>query len=179
MRGKPRRELLAAALLLTSLNAGAAEDKADTPPEDWRPLDGVIGSSGVVKDDVCTYTVPRSDLDVSVDGMGIPTAAGIASELRFFRCTCGKTWAVGQLCCADYEVNDVLDAIRVGAAIQVTSVSPMFLSDRPRVMVIRFQGEGDGMSLAKLLRAGLDWMGDARLAAQRKAAPTSQTARGR
>jgi hypothetical protein len=123
----------------------------------------VIGSAGVLRDDVYTFSVPRNDLDVAVDGMEVPAAAGIASDFRFFRCSCGKIRVVGQVCCADYEVNDVVDAIRAGALIQVASVGPMFLDDKPRVMIVRFQGEGDASALAKLLRTALDWTGDARL----------------
>jgi hypothetical protein len=157
------RAIPLALLLATAASLGTDDDAA---PYEWKPLDKVIGSVGVLKDDVCTFTVPRNDLDVAVDGMAVPAAAGIASEFRFFRCSCGKTRVVGQFCCADYEVNDVLDAIRPAAMIQVASVSPMFLADKPRVMIVRFQGEGEATALARLLKAGLDWTGDARLTAQ-------------
>ena len=46
------------------------------------------------------------------------------------------------------------------------SVGPMFVGDKPRMTVVRFQGEGDGMLLAKLLKSGLDWTGPARSQAQ-------------
>ncbi len=167
----PRRTATLALLAIAALSLAA--DTAD-PPYDWKPLDKIIGSAGVLKDDVCTFTIPRNDLDVAVDGMAVPAAAGIASEFRFFRCSCGKTRVVGQFCCADYEVNDVLDAIRPAAMIQVASVSPMFLTDKPRVMVVRFQGEGEATALAKLLKAGLDWTGDARLTAQATPPATTQ-----
>ena len=73
---------------------------------------------------------------------------------------------VGQFCCADYEANDVIDAIRPGAMIEVANVGPMFISDKPRVTIVRFQGEGDAAALAKLLKSALGWMGDARSATQ-------------
>ncbi len=166
MRPSPRiRELLAVGGARDHRFVHGRPDPPD-PPYDWRPLDQVIGSAGVLKDEVYTFTVPRVDLDVAVDGMAVPAAAGLASEFHFFRCTCGKTRVVGQFCCADYEANDVVDAVRVGALIQVASVSPMFVADRPRVVVVRFQGEGDASALAKLLRAALDWTGDARQATQ-------------
>ncbi len=164
-RSAGRWSALAAVLLLT---APSSADEA-TPPYDWRPLDQVIGSAGGLKDDVYTFTVPRADLDVAVDGMAVPAAAGIASQFHFFRCTCGKSRVVGQFCCADYESNDVVDALRVGALIEVASVSPMFVGDKPRVVVVRFQGEGEPSALAKLLRNAMDWTGDARLATQQQA----------
>ena len=168
-----RLSLVAVLLAATPLRA----DDAPPPPYDWRPLDKVIGSAGVLKDDVYTFTLPRDDLDVAVDGMAVPAAAGVASEFRFFRCSCGKVRVVGQFCCADYEVNDVVDAIRPGALIEVAGVGPMFLDDKPRVMIVRFQGEGDASALAKLLRDALGWMGDARLATQRAVPATTQPAK--
>ena len=149
-------------LLLGSLLV--AGTPADNPPFDWKLLDPMIGSASTLKDDVCTFTIPRKDLDVTIDQMEVPTAAGIASEFRFFKCSCGKIRVVGQFCCVDYETNDVIDAIRPGAMITVSSVSPMFSNDRPRIMLIRFQGEGDASALAALLKSGLSWMGEARSA---------------
>jgi hypothetical protein len=142
-----------------------ADDVAVKPPYDWRPLDAIIGTPAVLKDGVDTFNLPRTDLDVAVDSMEVPTGAGIASEFHFFHCSCGKMRVVGQFCCADYEANDVIDAIRVGAVMQVASVGPMFVSDKPRITIVRFQGEGDAELLAKLLKSGLSWMGDARMAA--------------
>jgi hypothetical protein len=127
----------------------------------------------VLKDGVDTFTLPRSDLFVAVDSMEVPTAAGIASEFHFFQCSCGKMRVVGQFCCADYETNDVIDAIRVGAIMQVANVGPMFVSDKPRIMIVRFQGEGDAIALAKLLKSGLSWTGEARTAP----VPVTQPAR--
>jgi hypothetical protein len=143
-----------------------ADDGRAQPAYNWADLDRAIGGNGELKDNVYTYTLPRTDLNVVIEGMDIPAAAGVASVFHFFQCPCGKIRVVGQFCCADYETNDVLDAIRIGAAIQVASVSPMFVGDKPRVMIVRFQGEGDGVLLAKLLKSGLDWIGPARTATQ-------------
>jgi hypothetical protein len=157
-------KLIPAAALLLSVAPLRADDAS--PPFDWHALDKVVGSTGVLHDDVYSYTLPRGDLDVAVDGMAVPAAAGIASEFHFFRCSCGKTRVVGQFCCADYEANDVVDAIRLGAMIQVGGMGPMFTGDKPRITIVRFQGEGDASALAKLLHDGLGWMGDARMATQ-------------
>ena len=63
-------------LLLLGGPATRAAD--DVPPAyDWHGLDHSIGTAGVLHDDVYTYTLPRADLDVAVDGMAVPAAAGI------------------------------------------------------------------------------------------------------
>ena len=156
-----------ALLLLTSVSGTRAEDPSITPaPYDWSQLDHVIGTRGELKDDVYTLTLPRGDLNVAVDGMDVPAAAGIASVFHFFRCPCGRIRVVGQFVCAEWESNDVIDAIRQGDMIAVASMSPMFVAAKPQVMVLRFQGEGDGPALAQLLKAGLGWIGPARSATQ-------------
>jgi len=152
--------LLALLPLLSFVHRTRADDAA--PAFDWKSLDAIIGVKGAVNNDICTFTLPRTDLNVAVDGMDVPTGAGIASQFYFFRCSCGKMRVVGQFCCADYETNDVIDAIRPGAMLEVAGTGPMFLSDKPRIMLVRFQGEGDATAMAKLLKSALGWMGDAR-----------------
>ena len=173
----PARTLLAIAplLLLSTVATHAADDV--TPPYDWHALDKTVGTAGVLHDGVYTFTLPRADLDVAVDGMAVPAAAGVCSQFHFFHCSCGKTRVVGQFCCADYEANDVVDAIRPGGLIAIAGLGPMFTSDKPRLTVVRFQGEGDGSALAKLLHDGLGWMGDARLATQQDKPPATQPGR--
>jgi hypothetical protein len=158
--------LLALVPVLTLVHFSRADDDAAPPPYDWKPLDAIIGVKGELKDNVCTFILPRTDLDVAVDSMEVPAAAGISSQFYFFKCSCGKMRVVGQFCCADYETNDVIDAIRPGALLEVSNVGPMFLSDKPRLTVVRFQGEGDATAMAKLLKSALGWMGDARSATQ-------------
>jgi hypothetical protein len=162
----PLNLLLISLALLTLSPFHVRADDDTPPPYDWKPLDAILKLPGSLKSDVYTYTIPRSDLEVAVDGMEVPIAAGIRSEFHFFRCSCGKTRVVGQFCCCDYEANDVIDSLRAGNAIQVANVGPMFLFDRPRLMIVRFQGEGDATALARQLHTALNFTGDARTSTQ-------------
>ncbi len=158
--------LLLTLVPLLSFTPPCGAQDATQPTYDWKTLDPIIGANGSLKDDVYTYVLPRSDLDVSIDSMEVPTAAGIASQFYFYRCSCGKIKVVGQFCCCDYEANDVIDALRPGAMIDVVSTGPMFMSDKPRLTIVRFQGEGDATALAHLLKSALGWMGEARTTTQ-------------
>jgi Domain of Unknown Function (DUF1259) len=139
---------------------------ADTQSYDWTQLDTAIGTPSSVHDNIATFTLPRTDLNVTVEGMDVPSAAGVASVFNFFQCPCGKIRVVGQFCCTDYEANDVIDAIRTGDAIRIAGMAPMFVGDKPHLLLINFQGEGDGLALAKLLHNALHWIGPARSATQ-------------
>jgi Domain of Unknown Function (DUF1259) len=103
---------------------------------------------------VLAIQLPRSDLWVQNDMGEIPTAAGIESRFYFFRCSCGKDKVVGRFALADYEVNGVLDALRAGG-IQIVSLGSMFMGEKPRMMSLRFQGEGQASDLAKTLQTAL------------------------
>ncbi len=147
-------------------HAAGAEDDAET----WRQIAAAFGREGVLKDGVYTLAVPRDDLQVDIEGMPVPAGAGVASEFHFYRCPCGKIIAIGQFCLTDYEVNDVIDALREGH-VAVASLGPMLLYGRPRVVLLRYQGEGRGGELAKAIRAALSWTGPERLGGAPPAAP--------
>ena len=69
----------------------------------------------------------------------------------------------GQFVVTDYEANDVVDALRKEAAMTVAAISPMFLYDRPKLMLVRFQGEGDPEKMAKVIREAIRWTAKERL----------------
>jgi Domain of Unknown Function (DUF1259) len=115
------------------------------------------------KEQVYTVTIPRTDLDLKIDGMPVPTSAGLASTIHFYRCSCGKMSVLGEFIAIDYEANDVIDALRPGNLIRVSGVCPIAIGDRPRLLVVRFQGEGEATPLGKLVREALRWTGEERM----------------
>jgi hypothetical protein len=159
-------------LLCLTFTSVALADAPTTQPADepenlqdrFAAIERTLGPGGVEKDDVLTYTLPRGDLNVHTDAGAVPTI-GVESRFHFFKCDCGKMNVVGQLAVADYEANDVIDALREGM-IKVVSVGPMFIGERPRVLVVRFQGEGGSTTIAKTIKSALEWTGEARMTTQ-------------
>jgi hypothetical protein len=125
--------------------------------QEFREKTAILGGNRSFEDDVLTIRLPRADIWVQNDMGEIPTAAGIESSIYFYRCTCGKDRVVGQLAVADFEVNRVIDAMRSGQ-IDVVSVGAMFNGDKPRMMALRFQGEGDSGQIAETLKDALKRM---------------------
>jgi hypothetical protein len=139
-------------------------------PIDWKKEIGdVLVPSGPLhatlneKQQVYTVTISRDDLDVSIDGMSVPMAAGIASNFHFYRCSCGKISVLGEFIVVDYEANDVIDALRPGNTIQVTAVSQIAIGVRPPLLSVRFHGEGEATPLANLIREAMRWTGTERM----------------
>jgi hypothetical protein len=139
----------------------------ETDEQAWRSIAAALGKSGDLRDGVFTVVFPRADLDVTFQGNDVPPAAGIQSDFRFYRCTCGMINVIGQFVVADYEANDVIDALRQGR-MEVASVGPLLLHERPRLLLVRFQGESHhGADLGRALRDALSWTGPERLAPQK------------
>jgi len=138
-------------------------DKETPAAAHWTAIARILERPGAEHDGVYTVTVPRDDWDVNIEGMPVPTAAGVASVFHFYRCPCGKTNVVGQFCVADYEVNDVIDALRA-EHMRVASVAPMLLFSRTNPQIVRFQAEGHTEPIAKALREALRWTGKERMA---------------
>jgi hypothetical protein len=130
---------------------------------DWDTVAAVLGRKGELHEGVYAVRVPRDDLFVSIEGMEVPTAAGIESTFHFYHCTCGKTVVVGEFVLADYEVNDVLYALQK-QDILVSAVGPILLYERPHLMQVRFQAEGEARRLAEAIRAALNWTAKNRVA---------------
>jgi hypothetical protein len=147
--------------------APAAEDGEETDEQAWKIIAATLGRAGTLKDNVYTVVVPRADLAVTLHGNDVPAAAGLETRLGFYRCACGRINVVGQFVVADYETNDVLDALRRvttdGTELDVASVAPLMLYEKPRLMAVRFQGEAlKAVDLAGPIRAALDRTGKAR-----------------
>ena len=141
--------------------SGPASVDADAPV--WRAIGALFNQEGAVNGNVCTITVPRADLIVNIEGMEVPTAAGIASQFHFYRCSCGKMSVVGEFIVTDYEANDVIDTLRAGHMV-VAALAPLFLYDHPKLMLVRFQGEGHADELARTVRDAIKWTGKERMA---------------
>jgi len=158
--------LMLVGLTCFSPSSSAADDTptAATQPTtaEWDAIGKELGVDGVLADGVYTATLLRRDLEVHTEDGQVP-AGLLKHEFQFHRCDCGKMNVAGQFCVAEYESNDVIDALRAGM-MKVASVAPMFQGEHPRMTIVRFQGSGGSQQLAKTLKSALEWTGEARMA---------------
>jgi hypothetical protein len=148
----------------------AASDEQSAHTDAWKQISDVLGKRGELKAGVYTVTFPRDDLNVRIDGMDVPTAAGIESTFRFYICSCGKTVVIGQFVCADYEANDVAYALQKENLL-ISSMGPYLLYDKPHLMAVRFQAEGKPQPLALAIKSAIDWTGKNRIPPPQKIEP--------
>ncbi|HSU65812.1 MAG TPA: DUF1259 domain-containing protein [Tepidisphaeraceae bacterium] len=141
--------------------AAVASDEVSAE-EGWKTIAQTLGKPGELKDGVYTVTFPRDDLTVRIEGMDVPTAAGIESSFKFYQCSCGKTVVLGQFVCPDYEANDVAYALQK-QDILISSMGPYLLYEKPRLMMVRFQAEGKPQLLASAIKSAIEWTGKNRM----------------
>ena len=145
--------------------ADGAEKDGESEAEMWEIIEETFARRGELNDGVYRLVTPRTDLFVTMDGMDVPAGAFLESDFRFWRCPCGKLLVNGQFVLADYEVNDVVDELQEGH-LDVVAIAPLLLHEHPRLLMVRFQGEGRTRAFAGALKSALSYTGDARNAPQ-------------
>lgn len=119
----------------------------------WQNQTADLPGDKVLHDDVYTITVQREDLWVHSEIGEVPSAA-LASVIHFWLCPCGKGKVIGELVVRDDEVKTTCDDLSA-AGILVTSLSPVLLSEHPRLMSVHFMAEGSVDGLIKDIRGVL------------------------
>jgi hypothetical protein len=137
------------ALLALGLASPARADEAD-----WQAVEKALGVAGSMQPgDVYKISLPRSDLEVTADGVTVKPALALGSWLAFKQAD-DKTMVMGDLVLTDAEVNPVMSKLEEGG-IQVTALHHHLDNLTPDVLFMHVGGEGDAVELAEALRAGL------------------------
>lgn len=128
---------------------------AGTPCEDFARALGGDPAAADRGPGYCKVSLPRSDLELRVDGVGVPAALGIGSWFAFRETDDGSGAVIaGDLALTQDQVNPAIGALRE-AGIEVVALHNHMLFDEPRVMFFHFQGRGAPAALAGGLAAGL------------------------
>lgn len=107
----------------------------------------------------CKVSRPRSDLDVTVEGIAVPASMGVGSWFAFRETASGDRAVVtGDMALTQQQVNPAIRALR-RAGITVVALHNHMLHDEPRAMFFHFQARGAPAELAESLRSGLEAAG--------------------
>jgi Domain of Unknown Function (DUF1259) len=137
------------AVLAVGLATPALADEAD-----WQQVEKALGVSGSMEPgDVYKVSTPRSDLEVTADGVQIKPSFALGSWLAFKKAG-EETMVMGDLVLTEDEVNPVISKLEEGG-IQVTALHHHLDNLEPDVLFMHVGGEGDPVELAQALHAGL------------------------
>jgi hypothetical protein len=138
--------LALAGLLSLATGAGAQET-------DWKKVDEVLGRSATVSGDVHRYGFPRSDLQVTLDGVTIRPALALGGWAAF-KPAHGGAMVMGDLVLLETEINPVMSKL-IDNGLEITAVHNHVLRANPATFYMHIGGHGDAVKLATALRAAL------------------------
>lgn len=121
---------------------------------DWPKVDQAIGKKGAeLPGGVHKYGLPRSDLQVTVDGVAIKPALALGSWLAFQPAGDGAM-LMGDLVLTDTEISPVMQRLIAGG-VEITAIHNHLLRTSVPVLYMHVGGHGDPVKLAETLHAGL------------------------
>jgi hypothetical protein len=132
------------------LSATAA---ADAQAIDWAKIDGTFGRTAAVSGEVHRYGFPRTDLQVTLDGVTIRPALALGGwvALQPMR---GTAMVMGDLVLLQSEVSPVMAKLLEGG-IEVTALHNHLLRAEPLTFYMHVGGHGDPLRMAEAIRGAL------------------------
>ena len=89
-------------------------DPANTQELDWKNVDSVLGRTGTVSGEVHRHGFPRSDLQVTVDGVAIRSSLALGGWVAFEPAQ-GHSMVMGDLVLLETEINPVMTSCSMEA----------------------------------------------------------------
>ncbi len=120
---------------------------------DWKKVDAALGKTAVVSGEVHRYGFPRSDLQVTVDGVAIKPALALGGWAAFTPMR-GEAMVMGDLVLLETEVNPVMAKLIEGG-IEITAVHNHLLRANPETFYMHIGGHGDPVKMAEVIRSAL------------------------
>ena len=126
---------------------------ADAQSIDWAKIDGIFGRAGAVGGAVHRYGFPRSDLQVTLDGVTIRPTLALGGWIAF-QPMGNMAMAMGDLVVLQTEVNPVMAKLIEGG-LEVTAVHNHLLRSEQLTFYMHVAGHGDPVKMAETIRDAL------------------------
>jgi Domain of Unknown Function (DUF1259) len=120
---------------------------------DWQKIDDALGRKPAVSADVHRYGFPRSDLNVTHDGVTIKPALALGGWVAFKPAHDGAM-AMGDLVLLETEVTPVVSKLTQGG-FEITAIHNHLLRANPATFYVHVLGHGDPSKLAGTLHDAL------------------------
>jgi Domain of Unknown Function (DUF1259) len=169
------RIVLSAAILTAALvGAAYGQQQMQMQPTavDWSKVDEAFGrKAAAVGGDVHRYGFPRSDLQVTLDGVTIKPALALGGWVAL-KPAHGGAMAMGDIVLTESEINPVMAKL-IAAGLDITAVHNHLLRASPATYYMHIAGTGDPVQLATAIR---DALGESKTPLGPPAAPAAQPA---
>jgi Domain of Unknown Function (DUF1259) len=132
----------------------AGTTPAGTPEVDWTRVDQALGKPGtVLPGGVHKWGLPRTDLNVTVDGVTLKPTLALGTWVAFMPTDDGAMF-MGDLVLTENEVSPVMKRL-IEDGIEITAVHNHLLRTSPAVFYMHVGGHGNPVKLAQSLHAAL------------------------
>jgi Domain of Unknown Function (DUF1259) len=131
----------------------AISTAANAQTIDWQKVDAALGRTATVTGDVHRYGFPRSDLQVTVDGVTIKPAFALGGWAAFKPAHDG-VMVMGDLVLLETEINPVMTKL-IENGLEITAVHNHILRGNPATFYMHIGGHGDPVKIATALRTAL------------------------
>src|SRR6266550_4667096 len=129
---------------------------------DWNKVDEALGRKATVSGDVHRYGFPRTDLNVTLDGVTIKPALALGGWIAFkpiqaqamAMMTTGEAMAMGDLVLLESEINPVMAKL-IENGIEITAVHNHLLRANPATFYLHVGGRGDPVKMATAIHTAL------------------------
>jgi hypothetical protein len=140
-------------MLISPGLAGGATEAPQSSGLDTAQIEKLTGAKGTLnaEEGVFKVSVPRSDLHVTVDGIGVSPAMGLTSWAAFHSMG-AKVMVMGDMVLTQEQVAPAMKAA-LANGLSVTALHNHFLGEEPRIMYMHIEGEGGEEPLASSIGA--------------------------
>lgn len=143
------RKILVAVALILAIPAGASATDID-----WSRVDQAIGRKGTEQaGGIHRYGFPRSDLQVTVDGVPIKPALALGGWIAFQSTPDGAMF-MGDLVLTDTEISPVMQRL-IDDGVRISAIHNHLIRTSVPVFYMHVDGHGDPVKFGEMLRAAL------------------------
>ena len=143
----------AARLLLAICATAAFASAANSQAIDWQKVDQALGRTATVGGDVHRYGFPRTDLQVTVDGVTIRPSFALGGWAAF-KPMGNMAMVMGDLVLLQTEINPVMSKLIEGG-LEITAIHNHLLRADPATFYMHVGGHGDPVKMASVLKDAL------------------------
>ena len=120
---------------------------------DWKKVDEALGKTAAVSGEVHRYGLPRTDLNVTLDGVTIRPAFALGGWAAFAPMH-GQAMVMGDLVLLETEINPVMLKLIEGG-LEITAVHNHLLRASPATFYMHVGGHGDPAKMAAVIHDAL------------------------
>jgi hypothetical protein len=131
-----------------------AQTSPGIPTTDWSAVEKALGRTGkTMPGGVLRIGMPRSDLDVRLNGIKLKAPFALGSWIAF-QGDPDHAMVMGDLVLAESELAPVIAKLEEGG-LEISAIHNHVIGEQPRVMYMHIGGHGSGVSMARILHDAL------------------------